>query len=190
MKTMNTPIIIGLSGTFAAGKDTLAEYLVSSKGFTHISTSDLVREDTQEIYGNTDRPTLRKHANELRESRGPGVLVEMSLERAQAAKTGVVISGIRSIGEVESLHAAGGTMVFIDADQQVRYERAFTRKRDVEADMSFEDFVASENHELEKPRDNKTEQNLFGVRYLSDYVLQNEQTPEQLFSAFEALGVV
>lgn len=182
-------ILIGLSGTFAAGKDTLAQHLAKTHGFAHVSTSDIVRADTQKLYGNTDRPTLRKHANELRENGGAGVLVDMALAQAGEAKA-LVVSAIRSIGEVEALKAAGGVMVFIDADPRVRYERAFARKRDVEAGMSFEEFMDSEQKELDKPRDNKHEQNLFGVRDVSDYVLQNATTPAQLFADFEALNLL
>lgn len=179
-------VIIGLSGTFAAGKDTLAQYLVEEHGFVHVSTGDILREDTMKIFGNTDRPTLRAHGNKLRNEQGAGVLIGMSLEHAAGAKK-IVISGIRSIGEVEELHKSGGVMIFIDADPKIRYERAFARKRDVEAGMSFEEFMASEQKELDKPRDNKTEQNLFGVRDISDYVLENIGSPEQLFDSYRTL---
>ena len=37
-------IKIGVTGTLGSGKDTLAAYLVS-KGFEHISLSDLIREE-------------------------------------------------------------------------------------------------------------------------------------------------
>ena len=70
-------MIIGLSGTFASGKDTLAHHLVQKFNFLHISTGDMVRAVAESEYGNIERPTLVKTANELREKRGPGVLAEL-----------------------------------------------------------------------------------------------------------------
>ena len=62
--------IIGLSGTFSSGKDTLAKLLSDDYGFVHISTSDIVRELSLARYNSTDRVYLQKISNEYREKMG------------------------------------------------------------------------------------------------------------------------
>jgi len=185
--------IIGLSGTFAAGKDTLADYLSNKHGFLHVSTSDIVRHVAQEQRGDTHRSVLFEVANQLRDERGGGVLVEMAIEESQQTEQehdGLVISGIRSIGEVESLHQANGEMIFVDADQRIRYERAYSRKRSGEDSLSFEEFIETEKKELEKPMHNKTDQNIAGVKELSDHILDNSDTVQELTDSFDELGIL
>lgn len=58
---MKTTDIIGLAGTFASGKDTVAHKLVEDFGYTHVSTGDMVRRVAQEKYGSIERPVLLLH---------------------------------------------------------------------------------------------------------------------------------
>ena len=164
----NLPEVIGLAGTFAAGKDTLAWWLVENHGFTHVSTGNLLREAAQERYGNIERPTLSQMGRELREENGPGVLASRALLEGRP----IVISGIRAAGEAEAIKEAGGVMVFIDADPSVRYERMRTRARDEEAVLSYDNFMARERREL-IAKDDPTDQNIGIVKGMSDIILDN-----------------
>jgi dephospho-CoA kinase len=168
--------IIGLAGTFASGKDTLAHHLVTRYNFLHVSTSDMVRAVAEAEYGNIERPTLVRTANELREKRGPGVLAELSLERYEEDQDkydGVVVSGVRSLGEVEIIRKTGGTMVFVDAPMELRYQRIKARHRSNEEKLTFEQFKASEELEEHAVHDNPYVQDLIGVKELSDVLLFN-----------------
>ncbi len=171
--------IIGISGTFASGKDTLAEWL-ETKGFYHVSTSNMVRAGSQDKYGSTDRKHLFFYANETRESEGAGVFLERALEQAEDYDN-VVISGIRSIGEVEALKSAGGELVFMDAPIELRYKRAYSRGRD-EADKSFETFKASEQVELHKPEESKTDQNIGAMKRHADIILENDDNIDSFYA--------
>ena len=164
-------MLYGLSGTFASGKDTLAEWL-EHNGFTHVSTSDIVREGAQKEYNSTDRKYLFEYANKIRKELGAGIFVEQALAQTIALDK-VVISGIRSVGEVEALKEAGGVLVFVDAPVELRYERAHKRARDEEVE-SLESFKKSEQKELSKSPDNKDEQNIGAVGNLADITLQND----------------
>jgi len=172
-------MIIGLAGTFASGKDTLADW-VEQHGFYHVSTSDMVREGCQQEYGSTDRKDLYEYANETRSKEGAGIFVQKALEQAKDQKK-VVITGIRSIGEVEVLQAAGGKLIFVDAPIELRYERAFKRGRDEEIE-SFEKFKASEEKELHRPTQNKTEQNIGAIKDMADTVLINDSDLNTFFT--------
>lgn len=173
---MSKPTIIGLSGTFASGKDTLAHYLVAEHKFMHISTSDMVRQEAMRQFGSTERPILHKVANALRAQDGPGILITMALAmyEAHAEKyDGIVISGIRSIGEAEAIKENGGVLVFVDAPVEVRYERMASRKRDDESLLSLDEFKAGEAKELNVDPTDKTIQNLGAMRKMADVYLTN-----------------
>lgn len=173
-----TSRIIGLTGTFASGKDTLANYLVAEKNFMHLSTSDILRQEALRLRGSTERPVLFEVANQLRRERGADVFVQISLDmyRGHTDKVydGVIISGIRSIGEVETIHREGGVMVFVDAPVETRYERMAGRQRDAESQLTLEEFKAGEEKELARadPTD-KTVQNLAAMREMADIHLIN-----------------
>jgi dephospho-CoA kinase len=176
---MNNPSrIVGLTGTFASGKDTLANYLVTEKNFIHFSTSDILRQEALRLRGSTERPVLFEVANQLRHERGADVFVQISLEmyRGHTDKTyaGVIISGIRSIGEAETIHHEGGIMVFVDAPVETRYQRMASRQRDAESQLTLEEFKVGEEKELAlaDPTD-KTVQNLGAMRKMADVQLVN-----------------
>lgn len=184
--------IVGLSGTFASGKDTLADYLVTHHNFMHLSTGDLVREEAMRLRGSIERPVLFEVANQLRREKGAGVIIQIALERFAAAPQydGLVISGIRSIGEVEAVHAARGTMIFVDAPVEVRYNRMASRQRDKESLLSLEEFKAGEAKESQVDPADKTIQNLVAMQQMADIRLSNAADPTSfLHRAVAALGL-
>ncbi len=149
MTTSNRPKIIGISGSFASGQDTLAEYLKTDFGYLWFSTSDMVRKVSQERYGSIERPMLFRTATELRKERGGGVLVEIGIEEYQKSHNdvGIVLSGIRSMGEMNAVLDAGGVMVYVDADPEIRYQRMVSRRRDQESQLTKEEFLDREQAE-------------------------------------------
>ena len=174
-------MIIGLSGTFASGKDTLAHHLLQKHNFMHVSTGDMVRAVAEAEYGNTERPTLVKTANELRDKRGPGVLAELALERYELYRggyTGIVISGVRSLGEANAVQAKGGIILFTDAPIETRYERIKNRQRAHEEQLSLEDFKKSEELENHTVHDDPAVQDIAGVRELADIIVLNTDDVE------------
>lgn len=176
---MSLPKIIGLSGTFASGKDTLAQYFEENFGYKHISTGDIIREEATKRYNDTERETLRKIGNELRAEFGAGVLVEKALANATGP---LVISGIRSIGEAKTLHEAGGKLVFIDAKPELRYERMKLRQRDKESQISFEKFLASEQKENNQDITRDDVPNISALREIADTILDNSSSLGDFFA--------
>jgi dephospho-CoA kinase len=169
--------IIGLTGTFSSGKDTLAKLLVSKFDFTHISTGDIVRELSLAEYGSTDRPYLQEISNLYREKFGSDYFVAEAYKRYLALEdgqkgSGVVISGMRSVGEAKKIKDLGGLLVFVDAPIKIRYQRAKQRARDSEV-ASFEQFKASEAKEWELNYGSETKHNLKGIQEISDAALDN-----------------
>ena len=160
--------VIGLSGTLASGKDTVSHYLVESLGYTHVSTSDIVREIAMEEEGSVERPVLYEVAKRHRYAEGAGFLVMRGLEKPKP----LVISGLRTIGEAKAIKAAGGTLLFIDAPIEVRYERMKTRSRDSEIALTLDQFRDNEQKEWHAG-DNDADFNFRDIKAMSDVIVEN-----------------
>ena len=171
---MELPELIGISGTFGSGKDSLSQYLADNFGFTHVSTSDLVREVAMRERGSVERPVLREVAEESRQKFGGGYFVEQGLTRPRP----LVISGIRSLGEMNTLKQAGGMMIFVDAPLELRFSRVASRNRDDETTISLAEFEKREALELYSgPLD--TDFNIRAIGEQADIKLDNSGTKEE-----------
>ena len=160
--------LIGISGPFASGNDTVAEFLVKDFGFTHVSTSNMVRRAALAKYGSIERPILAKTATELRYENGAGALVTEALKESRP----LVITGIRSLGEAKALKAAGGTLLFVDAPLEVRYKRVQSRSRDNETFLTLDEFKANEEKEL-YAGPNDEDFNIRAIGAMADVTVQN-----------------
>lgn len=179
--------LIGISGTFASGKDTIAEYLVRDFGYTHVSTSDMVRKIAMEKHGSIERPVLAQTATELRQTEGAGALVVEALKEERP----LVITGIRSLGEAKALKSAGGVVLFVDAPLEVRYERVKTRNRDCETELTLEQFRASEEKEMYAgPTD--ADFNIRGIGETADVTIVNDKLTleEYIDLSYRTLGLI
>ena len=168
MNTSAKTELIGIAGSFASGKDTVAHALEADYGFTHVSTGDMVREVAQRERGSVERPVLFEVADEHRHRYGAGVFVDHALKKPRP----LVITGIRSLGEAKALKAAGGALLFIDAPAQLRYERMKARHRDAETELSLEQFEANEAKEWHAGEDD-ADFNLRDIKAMADVVVEN-----------------
>lgn len=178
-------MVVGVSGSFGSGKDILGVYLSEKYGFMNISTGDIVREIAQAERGSIERPVLFEVANELRHKYGGGVLVEKALDRYHNSirnYAGVTITGIRSLGEVKAIKDLGGTVVFVDAPFEMRYQRILDLQRDAEIQISLEDFRAREELELSSGVSD-ADFNLAKIEKIADITLINDKTIEDFYKA-------
>jgi dephospho-CoA kinase len=167
--------IIGLAGTNGSGKDMLGQVLADDYGYIFISVSDILRAEAAKRGLPSNRETLRTISAEWRRKNGLGVLIDMAIEKLKSSSdiyNGLVVSAMRNRGEAEHLKAVGGTLIWIDADPRVRYERVTSRARDAESKMTFEEFMIAERQEMEQSGDEAT---LGGakVKELADIYLEN-----------------
>lgn len=191
MSTLAKPLIIGLAGTFASGKDSLARHLEEKFSIKHISTGDIVRTYAQEKYHSIERPVLYKMANELRETKEPGILAKLALEQYDSFKEsypgGVCVSGLRAWAEAVEVKNHGGIIVFTDSPVKTRYIRTIARARDDEKFNTFEEFKereAKENGEV------NSEFSIAGIKPRADIILDNDTELEEfLAQADKALGL-
>ncbi len=180
-------IIFGFSGTIGSGKDTLADYLQDKYGLLHVSTGDIVRQYAMAKYGSVERPVLRTMSKELRKKYGSSVLADKSIDMYKSKSDqyqGLIITGIRSIGEAEKIKELGGKMVYVDAPVEVRYARTVARQRDAEADLTLEQYIESEQAEMVNT-DRVAGHNIAAIGDMSDIKLINNMPLAEFYAIAE-----
>jgi dephospho-CoA kinase len=177
MSTSNKPQLIGIAGSFASGKDTVAHHLEKDFNFTHVSTGDMVREVAMSERGSVERAVLHEVADEHRHREGAGAFVNHALQKPRP----LVITGIRALGEAKALKEAGGTLIFIDAPVEIRYERMQSRHRDAEVGLSLEQFHANEEKEWHTG-DDDADFNLRDIKAMADVIVDNVMPLDEFIS--------
>ncbi len=176
-------MILGVTGFFAAGKDSVAEILIQ-KGFRHVSLSDMIREEIRQRGEEITIPRLTQVGNEMRTQFGPQVLAERALRHLTDVPQAVVTS-IRHSGEVQALRARPDfSMVFVDASIRTRYERSRGRARQGDP-VTFEEFAAAEAQQMQNGDPNS--QQLQACKEMADTLIVNDGTLETLEERINAL---
>ncbi len=172
-------MIIGITGTDGAGKGTVVDYLVRQKGFEHYQARALILEEIAKRGVPDDRNQMRLVGNDLRRLHGNDYIIRTFLERArETGAKDVVIDSLRAVAEAETLKAAGGIVLAIDADQRLRYERV-QKRRSSSDQVSFEQFHDQE--ELEKNDPDPHGMQKQKVMEMSDYIIHNDNDTTELF---------
>lgn len=120
-------MIVGLCGLAGAGKGEVATYL-NSKGWTHCSIAQLLREELGKHGIEVNRDNITLMANTLRAGEGCGVLVQRALLRLPTDGN-VVIESIRHPDEVAVLRERKALLLAVDAPTAVRLRRLVVRHR-------------------------------------------------------------
>ena len=168
---MKLPKIVGVAGTNASGKDTLGE-LLAARGYTVVSISDTLRAELRKDGLELTRENLSGRSQQIRAAEGDGAMAQRTIA-AHGGGNGLVITSVRTPGEAGAIQAAGGTMVWIDADQRVRYDRIAGAHRGRAEDMvSFEEFVRQEAVEM-TPSQQGGGLNMLGVKEIADVTIDN-----------------
>jgi dephospho-CoA kinase len=171
--------IIGITGTLGAGKGTIVDYLTRHHGFTHFSVRGYLTKIIKAKGGEVNRDTLVATANELRAQNTPSFIAEELYREAKESGANCIIESIRTVGEVNALHAKGSFNLFaVDADQKLRYSRIVERASETDK-VSFETFVDNENREMTNTDPNK--QNLTECMRLADYRFMNNGSFDHLY---------
>lgn len=122
-------MIIGLTGSYCSGKDTVAECLVKTYGYIHFSLSDIIREIMTEEGIETTRENLIVFGTKLRAENGNGILANKVLQKTEENKN-YCITSIRHPDEVLELKKHKDfVLINVDAPVDIRFERMQNRKR-------------------------------------------------------------
>lgn len=163
-------MLIGITGSFGAGKGCAADYLVRKKGFAHFSARAFITDEIKKRNLPIDRDSMKMVANNLRKSGGPTYILEQLVDQAKKHGGDAVIESVRAVAEARYIKDQGGLVLGIDADPEVRYAR--TVRRGSETDhVSFEEWREQELKESNP--DDPTKQDIFGALRESDYIIMN-----------------
>jgi dephospho-CoA kinase len=167
-------MIIGLTGTLCAGKDTVADYL-EEKGFGHVSLSAILREKAAERGIEITLDNLTKFGNSLKETESELFLVKEAMNGINSDEN-TVISSIRQPGEIDFLKTQKDFyLIFVDANPKIRFDRLLLRNRP-EDPKTFEKFMENE----EKQMDGKSGgMNLSYCKQSADFILENNDSREE-----------
>ncbi|HLC43562.1 MAG TPA: dephospho-CoA kinase [Patescibacteria group bacterium] len=122
-------MIIGIVGSIASGKDTVADYL-KTKNFKAISLSDILRKIMREEGQEMTTANMTEFGNNLRNEKGHGFLAEKAVKEIKSGDD-VVITSIRQVGEIEFLrNQSEFTLIRLDAPTEIRLKRLIERNRE------------------------------------------------------------
>lgn len=184
--------IIGLSGTNGSGKDTVGQMLAEHFGYKFVSVSDVLRDECRRRGQEVSRENLRQISAELRREHGLAVLVDRAMESFQPEKDqykGLVMASLRNPHEVERVHELGGSVIWVDADPKVRYQRITSNNRGrAEDQRTYQQFLEDDAAEMYPPQ-GSDEATLYmaKVRDQADIFLENNtNSPETLLKDLQS----
>lgn len=179
--------IIGLAGTNGSGKDTVGQVLAEDYGYFVVSATEMLEEELKKRGLSFERENKRKVGNEWREQHGLSAIVDKAIEQAkEAGADKLVIGSLRHPAEAERVKELNGTVVWVDADPKIRYERIQSNNRGrVEDNKTFEQFLQEEQDEMHSTGEAAA---ISGaeVKKLADIFIQNNGTRDELLEQIDS----
>jgi len=176
-------MIIGLTGRNGSGKTEVSDYL-RARGFEYHSLSDEIRDEIRRRGREITREVLIEVGNDIRSKFGPGILAQRILQRLGHDRN-YVIDSIRNPSEVEVLKQREDfTLVSVEADAVVRFERSKKRGREGAA-PTLSQFLQEEGRELDSA--DPASQQLLATGRLADIIVSNNGTLGDLHHQLDAL---
>lgn len=189
---MKLPEIVGISGTNGAGKDELGKLLAERQGYSFHSVSELLRDELTRQGKPHTRENLGALSKQWRnESGDDGIMFTKAIEKYESEKHemghhGLALVNMRHPGEVEVIHANGGVAVWVDADQQLRYDRIQSASRGRHEDsVTFAQFQADEDREMHPPAHAPHGAlNMAAVKAKADVLIENDFPSVEAYREF------
>lgn len=172
-------MIIGIVGSIASGKDTVAEYF-KEKDFQTISLSDILRQIMKQENIEITIPNMTEYGNNLRNNKGNGFLAQKAYEAINKENT--ILTSIRQVGEIEFLKSKPDFyLIKLDAPIEMRLDRLTKRNREGDV-KNLEELKAIEA----KQADGKGgDMNMNKCFAMADYTLINSGTIENLYGQID-----
>jgi dephospho-CoA kinase len=140
---MAKKIIVGLTGEIGSGKDTFCNYIKENyKNVFVFRFSDALTDVLKMFFDAVKREDQQWLGALLKERFGSDILVRALIKKANSIGEGIVIlNGIRAEGEEEKIKQNGGKIIYITADQKLRWERVKIRGEKADDDVPYEKFL-------------------------------------------------
>ena len=178
-------MLIGIAGTFGAGKGAVTEYL-KQKGFVQYSSSAMLGELVEKDGNPRTRNFLGPMATKLQE-KYPGGVVEKNYQEKYLDETpkDAIFEALHRQSEANFLKSVGGIIIGIDADLDTRYKRTQLRNEGEKDQKSFDDFKEMSRIEEEGGGDKNWDNNIRAVLDMADHTIMNNGTVEELYAQVE-----
>jgi dephospho-CoA kinase len=175
-------MIIGITGTLAAGKGTIVEFL-KEKDFKHYSARGFLIKEIEKRGMPVNRDSMLIVANDLRAKYSSSYIAEQLYTMAKNDGGNCVLESLRTPGEIYALKEKDEFYLFaVDADKKLRYNRAMLRSNESD-NVTFEKFILQE--EKETTSNNPSNSNVRKCIELADYKFENNGTLEELKNKVE-----
>jgi dephospho-CoA kinase len=140
-------MIIGITGSIAAGKETLTSFL-RDKGFIYLESSSLLKEELERRGTEITRTNMQNLGDEWRAEFGPAALMKKFLEIIDPEKD-YIIDSLRNPGEAEFMRKTVPGFIFIgvDAPREIRFKRIISRGKPHDP-KNWEEFLVVDERDL------------------------------------------
>lgn len=164
-------MIIGITGNYASGKDSVAKIL-EKMNFFHISFSDSLREILKKNNLEITRENLINIGNDMRGKYGADILASLALEKVKDGEN-YVFTSIRNPEEVEKLlEREDFLLVNVIAPEEVRLKRILARNRENDPKTITE----LRNREIQENSTDQNAQQLRKVAMVAKVILTNDSS--------------
>lgn len=168
--------IVGVGGLPRSGKDTLVEMFIKS-GWFGVSLGDIVRNISITRHAEKRDPisvtNMTETSDWLRQTKGSDFALKEALKQFEDAKQsgnyrGLIVWSVRAPVEVDFILRSRGRLIWVEAFDQVRYNRYLTNLRVGEVSISFEELKRQEAEQWQ-PRPHLPEEIQMNVSYVKQH---------------------
>jgi dephospho-CoA kinase len=185
-------MIIGVTGSIAAGKETLTGFF-RERGFVYFETSALLKEELSKRGLALTRENMQGLGDELRGKHGVGALMKLMLEKTEQGKN-YLFDSLRNPGEADFLRKElkDFFLIAVDAPREIRFKRILNRGKPSDP-KTWDDFLRVDERDLGDKNNLLGQQvrrciEIADFKIINDSGLQNsmkqvEEVYKQLFKA-------
>lgn len=172
--------VIGITGTTASGKDTVAEYISAKLGYPILQISSTIKEVAIAEGIPLIRANLIELGRRLSKEHGMDYLSKVLLDKVESKG---IIAGMRKVPQIEYLKENSHlTLIAVDASPKLRFERLQARKGKVGETETLEQFIREETEE-----NNQGFQDVFTCMKMADHTILNEGSMDELYGSIDGI---
>ncbi len=179
---MKNKIILGFVGPIASGKGTVCEFLKTKYNISVYRFSSILRDILDRIYIEQNRNNLQDLSSDLRKRFGDDLLAKVIAEDVKNENNEIIaIDGVRREPDIKYLKVIPGfNLIFINADQKIRFERIIKRgENSDDTKKTLADFQKDEKKEAELQ--------IKEVAKLAKFTINNNGTFDDLYRQIEII---
>lgn len=179
---MQKKIIIGIAGRMGCGKGRASAYLIKKYQAQRFRSSDPLREALDIFAIPQSRLYMGKLSTFLRSTCGEDTITQTLVRRIKKSEAEICIfDGMRRKIDEETFRKFGHfTLIFIETDEKMRYERYLKRNENPgDADMSY--------HEFDQRSNAESEQEIDLLKQKADFIVKNDETLQELEQRIEEI---